>query len=229
MPPPSEPLRHLVVLGHPSPKSLNHAIAEAYCAAVRACGQTPMLRDLYAQGFDPLLKADERPGAEPVAPRPEVAGEVEFVRSADAVVLVYPIWFGMPPAIIKGYIDRVLGAGFGSEALKAGHPNPLLEGKRLLILSTSATTRPWLEEQGQWVGLRQAFDHYLVHVFRMAGSEHVHFDAVVEGMSERVVREHLETVRSAASSLCSMLLRARHGRAAEAAVRRRAKDGAAAD
>ncbi|WP_448663378.1 NAD(P)H-dependent oxidoreductase [Sphingomonas sp. CJ20] len=227
--PTPEPLRHLVVLGHPSPNSFNRAIAETYCAATRDCGQIPMLRDLYAQGFDPRLQADERLAAE-IEHRPDVAAELELVHSADAIVLVYPIWFGMPPAMIKGYIDRVLGAGFRAEALKARRPHPLLAGKRLLILSSSATTRPWLEQKGQWLALRQAFDNYLVEAFQMHSSHHVHFDAVVEGMPESAVYEHLETARGAAFELSSQLLHERHAAQAQAAVaRRRAAQALAAE
>lgn len=223
--PPSHPesIRHLVVLGHPSASSFNRAVAETYCAAVRDCGQIPMLRDLYAMGFDPLLKADERAGDD-IGTSPDVAAELEMLRAADAIVLVYPIWFGLPPAIIKGYVDRVLGAGFRAGALAAGKPHPLLAGKRLLILSSSATTRPWLEERGQWQALRQAFDRYLVDAFHMHSSKSLHFDAVVETMEERVVYEHLEEVRNAAFALSSALLSEHRGAEAQAAVRRRGRE-----
>lgn len=220
-----DPLRQLVVLGHPSPTSFNRAIAETYCAAVRECGQQPMLRDLYAIGFDPLLHADERAEID-IERRPDVAAELEFVRSADAIVLIYPIWFGGPPAIIKGYIDRVLGAGFRAGALKAGRGHPLLAGKNLLTLSSSATTLPWLEEKGQWLALRQAFDKYLVAAFQMGSAEHVHFDAVVEDMAERIVYEHLETARRAAFAFSADLNSARHAARARAALARRAAEPA---
>ncbi|AJP73044.1 NAD(P)H-dependent oxidoreductase [Sphingomonas hengshuiensis] len=221
----SEPLRQLVVLGHPSPNSFNRAIAETYCAAVRECGQIPMLRDLYAQKFDPVLHADETPGAG-IERWPDVAAELDYVRSADAIVLIYPIWFGTPPAIIKGYIDRVLGARVRAESLKAGLPSPLLVGKRLLTLSSSATTLPWLEEKGQWVALRQAFDAYLVAAFQMHSSEHVHFDSIVDGLPEAVVYEHLESARTAAFKLSSDLLHARHSIHAQAALARRVAERA---
>ncbi|RYD24610.1 MAG: flavodoxin family protein, partial [Lysobacteraceae bacterium] len=44
----AHPLRHVVILGHPAENSFNHAIADQYCTAVRACGQEAVLRDLYA-------------------------------------------------------------------------------------------------------------------------------------------------------------------------------------
>jgi NAD(P)H dehydrogenase (quinone) len=217
---PAAPPRHLVVLGHPSPDSFNGAVAEAYCAEARDCGQVATLRDLYAIGFDPRLSlAESRAGA--ADPPPDVAAELELVRASDIIVLVYPIWFGMPPAIVKGYVDRVLGNGFGGAGIRTGRAHPLLAGKRLLTLSSSATTRPWLEAQGQWEGLRQAFDRYLVAIFGMHSGTHLHFDAVVEGLDERFVRENLEQTRIAARRICGEIAQERHGRRARKAVLQR--------
>ncbi len=203
-------IRHLVILGHPAAGSFNHAVADAYCDAVRACGQTAILRDLYAIGFDPLLRADERPDTPGFAPAPDVRAELDLLRGCAVVTLVYPIWFGMPPAIIKGYIDRVLGAGFVARDIKTGAPHPLLHGKRLVSLSSSASTRSWLDEQGQWVSLRQAFDSYLTTIFSLDGNDHVHFDAVVDGLGGRFVRENLEQVSAQSRETCSAILGKRH-------------------
>ncbi|WP_454887510.1 NAD(P)H-dependent oxidoreductase [Sphingomonas oryzagri] len=54
--------RHVVILAHPNPGSFNGLVADAYCDAVRTCGQEAIVRDLYALGFDPALKDHERPG-----------------------------------------------------------------------------------------------------------------------------------------------------------------------
>lgn len=92
-------IRHLVVVGHPASDSFNHAIARAYCEAVEDCGQIAILRDLYALVFDPLLKASERPGRPGFELSQDVRDELELVRACRVVTLVYPIWFGMPPAV----------------------------------------------------------------------------------------------------------------------------------
>ncbi len=216
--------RHLVVLAHPSPGSLNRAIADTYCAAVRECGQDAALRDLYASGFDPVLRDAEQQGSAGLASAPQVTRELEALRACDVLVFVYPIWFGGPPAILKGYVDRVLGAGFRAEAVKAGRTHPLLENVRLLTFSTSATTRPWLESQGQWEGMRQAFDRYLATIFGMRLAAHHHFDAVVSDLPETVVFEHLETVRQAARTIAAAISADRHHRQAQTIVARRTSD-----
>lgn len=215
------PIRHLIVLGHPGPDGFSHAVAAAYGDAVRACGQQAVLRDLYALDFDPRLTASERSASGAGTPGADAQAELDELRGCAVVTLVYPIWFGMPPAIIKGYVDRVLGAGFAARDLQAAKPSALLAGKPLLIFTSSASTRPWLEEQGQWLALRQAFDTYLETIFGFSESRHVHFDAVVESTPERYVDECLERVRGAARELCSELLNDRR----RARFERRASSG----
>jgi len=204
------PIRHVVVLGHPAATSFNRSVAETYCETVRACGQEAELRDLYALGFDPLLKAEERPGSRDFTPPVDVEAELAFIGDSSIVTMIYPIWFGMPPAIIKGYVDRVLGAGFLARDIKAGIPNSLLEGKRLMLLSSSASTLPWLEQQGQWLSLHHAFEIYLTTIFGMVRGEHVHFDTVVDGLDADFVNQNLEYVRERTRVVCAAMLAERH-------------------
>lgn len=217
---PMPPIRHLVVLGHPAAHSFCRTVVDSYCRTVEESGQEVVLRDLYAMGFDPVLKANERPDVPGFEPAPDVAEELEFVRGCAVVTLVYPIWFGMPPAMIKGYIDRVLGAGFTARQIKQGVDHPLLHGKRMMIFTSSASTRPWLEEHGQWLALRQAFDTYLQTIFSLTHSDHLHFDAIVEGLKKPFVEERLEEVWAATRKLCSELLSERRSEQAHAALER---------
>jgi len=211
----SQTIRHLVVLGHPESGSFNHQVAETYVETVRACGQQAELRDLYALDFDPLLRAEERSGrgVPAPAPAPDLAAELAALDNVRVLTLVYPIWFGSPPAIIKGYVDRVLGSGFAERDIKAATPHPLLAGARLVTFSSSATTMPWLSERGQWISLRQAFDNYLADIFAMRETQHFHFDAVVAGLARRFVEERLEDTRQRATQLCATLEQEREHRA----------------
>ena len=106
------PVRHLVILGHPDPGSFSHAVASRYAEVARANYQMVEIRDLYAMGFDPLLKDIERPQRRPGVCGPDVRHEIDLIEQSDVIAFVYPLWFGTPPAIIKGYIDRVFGAAF---------------------------------------------------------------------------------------------------------------------
>src|SRR5687768_15453082 len=112
------PVQHLLILGHPDPGSFNHAVAARYAEVVRSNYQAIEVRDLYAMGFDPLLKDTERPRHGPVNSSPDVRHEMDLIDRSDVISFVYPLWFGTPPAIIKGYIDRVFGAAFLLSDLK---------------------------------------------------------------------------------------------------------------
>lgn len=203
-------IQHLIVVGHPAPDSFCHSIARAYADAVVECGQRCVTRDLYAIGFDPLLKADERPEAPDFHLSPDVEAELSFVKSSRSITLVYPIWFGMPPAIIKGYVDRVLGAGLGVTAVHDGKQQEVLSGKQLVLLTTSGTSLPWLAEKGLWYSLREAFDYYLEAIFSFASCEHEHFDSIISPLPAERVAECLARTEDRARTICSVLLNIAH-------------------
>ena len=195
--------KHVVILCHPDVDSFNMAVARRYCDAVKKIGHRVVLRDLYRIGFDPVLKSRERPTSEDFQLAPDVAAEIDLISGADVFVLVYPIWFGTPPAMMKGYVERVLGAGFPWGAVRQRLPHPMLADRRLLSFTSSGTSKQWLEEQGAWLSLRKLFDGYLMRAFSLASADHVHFASIVEGMAERVLNEHLQKVEEAARRVCS--------------------------
>lgn len=205
------PPKHVVIVSHPDPESFTLSVARTYCDAVEARGQAAVLRDLYRMDFDPVLKASERPGEQAFTPAPDVAAELDLLAGAGAFVLVYPIWFGTPPAMIKGYIERVLGAGtsFATIADHLHQPrHPLLGGRELLSFSSSGTTKQWLSDQGAWLSLQTIFDGYLARAFWMSTPEHVHFESVHEGLDQETVRGHLAKVEAQAEDMCNRLWRA---------------------
>lgn len=197
-------IRHVVVLCHPDKDSFNAAVATKYCEVVKASGQTTVVRDLYKLNFDPTLKLQEIPGRDDFAISPDVIAEWDILNDASALVFIYPIWFGAPPAMLKGYVDRVLGSGFGHRAVRA-RASHRLKGKSFLSFSSSGNSSPWLEEQGAWLSLRYGFDAYLEHAFSMESAAHAHFDSVVKGSNIRYVNENLLTVMTRAQGLCATL------------------------
>lgn len=217
------PIRHIVVLGHPDPGSFNHEVVERYCKTVREIGHSAVVRDLYELDFDPRLRANRRPG-HATGMSADVAHEIGLLREADVLLFVYPIWFGMPPAIIKGYVDRVLGVALTPSDIRDHQPDSVLAGKWFGTFSSSATTRIWLDEHGQMESIRQAFDRYLMGIFGMRDAGHVHFGAIVDGMDVRFVRESLYEVEEQARKICSITGAARHAVKAKEAVATRTGD-----
>lgn len=78
----ARPPRHVVVLAHPDPQSFNATIANTDCHTVRVCGQEAILRDLYAIGFDPVLKGSERAGTQGFALSKDVQDELAAIDGA---------------------------------------------------------------------------------------------------------------------------------------------------
>jgi putative NADPH-quinone reductase len=136
-----------LILAHPRRGSFNHAIAETAAATLRESGHTVTFHDLCAEGFDPLLPEGEIARD---APLPEhVARHCAEIATADGLIVVHPNWWGMPPAILKGWIDRVLRPGvsyrFAGTDSGEGVPLGLLKARAAIIFNTSNT--PAVREQ----------------------------------------------------------------------------------
>lgn len=134
-------MRISVILAHPDPESFNHAIAFKTVGTLMANGHNVMFHDLYAEAFDPLLPAIE---LAKVAPLPaDVAGHCREIAAADGIVIVHPNWWGQPPAILKGWIDRIIRPGVAYEFLDGddgeGVPRGLLTAGSAVVFNTSNT------------------------------------------------------------------------------------------
>jgi NAD(P)H dehydrogenase (quinone) len=194
-------LKHAIIACHPAESSFTLAIAKRYAKAVRSHGHETIVRDLYRLAFDPVLRLEERNG-EPAA---DVIAEWEALGEIDVFVLVYPIWFGAPPAMLKGYIDRVLGAGRTRGEAREGARGSILQGKHLVSLTLSGSMRAWLDEKGVMESLRNLFDRYLGEVFGLPETHHYHFDGVQPGLPERDYRFHLANVDHVAMEVLSRI------------------------
>lgn len=131
----------LIVVAHPNPGSFNHAIAEACAETLRANGHEVVLHDLCREGFAPLLPPGEF--ARDAALSEEVARHCAELSQADGIIIVHPNWWGQPPAILKGWIDRVVRPGVAYEFVEGdsgeGVPRGLLRARCALIFNTSNT------------------------------------------------------------------------------------------
>ena len=130
-----------IILAHPNPDSYNHAIAEAARRVLTDKGHQVFYHDLYQENFDPLIPAQELP-KDAVLPD-EVARHCDEIAQADGIIIVHPNWWGQSPAILKGWVDRVIRPGVAYEFLEGdngeGVPNGLLKAKTALVFNTSDT------------------------------------------------------------------------------------------
>jgi NAD(P)H dehydrogenase (quinone) len=128
----------LVVYTHPSPSSYTASVLTRVLAGLDAAGHEVDVLDLYAIGFDPLLADDERfrSGNDPLT-APLVQTHIALLRAARAVVFVHPTWWSGPPAMLKGWIERVFVADVAYTVGPSGRMRSRLRHVRHLIVITS--------------------------------------------------------------------------------------------
>ncbi len=189
-------LRVVVVVAHPEPASLTAALAREAARTAASLGASVTVHDLYADGFDPRMPATE-------------VGTTEFadgatrayaadVLAADALVLVHPVWFFHAPAILKGWVDRVLRDGVVYELGPGGKTVGLLRAQRALVVNTANSSE---EVEG---ALGEPLERFWRDVvFGPAGVEDVarlRF-AKVLGSPESRRKEWLSSVRDAVTRM----------------------------
>lgn len=188
-------MKHAVIFAHPKADSFTAAVAEAYAEAARGLGQEAVVRDLYRMGFDPCLKAEEIPTPEGFKVAADVAAERAVLDDVDVFAFVYPFWFNAPPAILKGYVDRVFGMGFGFEPA-AGGTQALLDGRRLISFTSSGAPEDWVRDTGAMAALNTLFDSHLAGVCGLTLVDHVHVGGIVPGLTPEWMAQILENVRA---------------------------------
>jgi putative NADPH-quinone reductase len=134
--------RALVLYAHPCSESFGGALHEKVVGTLEGRGWEVDDCDLNAEGFQPVLTAEERRGYHEVGPNcGPVADYVERVRAADAMIMVFPVWNFGYPAILKGFLDRVFLPGV-SFRLEGGKVKPnLTHIRKLAAVTTYGGTR----------------------------------------------------------------------------------------
>ncbi len=130
-----------LILAHPDQTSFNHAMAKTVAEVLRTDGHEVHFHDLYEEKFDPLLPAPEiqRDARLPN----DIEAHCSEIASADGIIVIHPNWWGQPPAILKGWVDRVIRPGVAYEFIEGdsgeGVPHGLLKARAALVLNTSNT------------------------------------------------------------------------------------------
>ncbi|WP_225918414.1 NAD(P)H-dependent oxidoreductase [Actinocatenispora comari] len=160
----------LWVSAHPEPRSLTGALRAEGLRTLAEAGHEHRESDLYAMGFDPVVRGSDYP-AEPAGARLDVAGasrraydsgtlpaeiraEQDKLRWADTVVVQFPLWWYGMPAILKGWFDRVFVKGFGygvtdpATGRTRRYGDGTLAGRRALAVVTVGARGPSLGPRG---------------------------------------------------------------------------------
>jgi len=190
-----------VILAHPDPSSFNHAIAETTVATLKKNGHDVFYHDLYKEKFDPLLPKEEISKDVPLPS--EIEAHCKEAAEVDGFVIIHPNWWGMPPAILTGWVDRIMRPGIAYEFLEndsgEGVPSGLLHAQKAIIFNTSNTET----EREIKVFLDPLETIWKNCIFELCGVHDFHrkmFNIIVTSTKKQ--REHwLEEVKESVSSI----------------------------
>lgn len=187
-------MKHAVVVCHPNAQSFTSSVAEMYAKTCSMLGHDTIVRDLYRLGFDPRLKSTELPFSNPKHVEPDVEVERDLLKDCNVFALFYPLWLNSPPAMMKGYLERIFGFGFAYG--EGGHSyNPLLVDRKLISFSSSGAPLMWLKQTGALAAINALFDDYFASLCGMVTLEHVHVGGVTPGASSAFIEARLEDVQ----------------------------------
>ena len=130
-----------VILAHPYEKSFNHAIYKTVLETLKANNIGVYCHDLYDEGFDPILNKRELGKVESLDRN--VIKYAEELIDSDILIFIHPNWWGQPPAILKGYIDRVIRPPYAYDFPEGdsggGLPAKVLKAQLGIVFNTSNT------------------------------------------------------------------------------------------
>lgn len=147
----------LIVYAHPEPRSFNAALKDAAIETIGTAGHSVEVSDLYGEGFNPVAgRHDFSTVADPqrfhyqseqlLAARSdgfsdELKREQNRLLRADIVILQFPLWWGGPPAILKGWFDRVLAYGFAYAEGRRYHQGLFKDRYGMICVTTGGTAQ----------------------------------------------------------------------------------------
>lgn len=137
-------MKALVIYCHPNPESFTAAVRNAVLAGLAAGGHEARVIDLYGEGFDPVMSREEREGYHtPGENERPVAAHLAALRWCDALIFIYPTWWYGPPAMLKGWLERVFVPHATFTMPTENKPIGRLMGHIRVIAAVSTLGSPW--------------------------------------------------------------------------------------
>jgi len=183
----------LIVVAHHDPQSLTHGLAAQVAAGLSASGHTFEIADLAAEVFDPRYSAaDQRVHRTRAAPPADVLAEQARIDRADALVLVFPIYWWSLPGLLKGWVDRVFVNGW---AIDYGPDTPVVKKLRHLqvhLLALGGADQSAFERHGYAKAMHTQIDY---GIFDYCGA-HVLTSALLLESESGGAQAHLDTANA---------------------------------
>ncbi len=210
----------LIVFAHPEPNSLNGVMKDLAAKTLRDKGNEVKISDLYGMRFKAVLDQSdfsERKNNEQFIPVMEQANavgtgalsqdikdEVEKIKWADMIIFQFPVWWSSPPAILKGWFDRVFLPGVVHNIAEGKmYETGLLKGKKAILSFTTGATKDIYSSEGPHGDLNEIFKFVTHNILELTGLEVIPSIGIYGAamMSKEKVKEELERFKERINSL----------------------------
>ncbi|MFW5647450.1 MAG: NAD(P)H-dependent oxidoreductase [Candidatus Alkaliphilus sp. MAG34] len=138
----------LVIFGHPDPNSFNGAILKTVENKLIDKKYQFIFKNLYQLNFNPVLTSDDLKKTKNSSVASDIAIEQNDIEWAKNIIFIYPIWWAGQPAMVKGWIDRVLTPGFAYAFQEDGTIKGLLSDKVVMVFTTTRSGEENMTESG---------------------------------------------------------------------------------
>lgn len=200
----------LIVVAHHDPHSLSQSIAAQVAQGLADNANTFEVADLWAEGFDPRFGAADFSVHHRQAPAPaDVVAEQARIDRANALVLVYPVFWWSMPALLKGWIDRVFANGWAFDFTADAPLLKKLQHLQVHLIGVGGADRGTYERHGYGSAMKTQIDH---GIFDYCGAQVMTSELLLESETQDP-QVHLELARQLGRSLFSATLADRAVRA----------------
>lgn len=187
-------MRVMVILAHPNQSSFNAALVSALVAGLEEAGHEPDVADLCAEGFNPVMAANELETLGTGDSLEDVRSYQKRLLAAQGLAFVFPVWWFGLPAVLKGFVDRVFQENFAFRFGPGGMPEGLLPAHKALVLNTAGTGPRLYKTFGFGKPMVKTFDEWTLKVCGLRHVRRVTFHEVVT-CADEVRRGYLDEAR----------------------------------
>ncbi|MCW9718039.1 NAD(P)H-dependent oxidoreductase [Avibacterium sp. 21-599] len=191
-------MKHLIIFAHPNGQgSFNRSILDRVKSTSEKRAVETQVRDLYQLNFNPVISWNELQGANQGITPEEIRYEHQLIREADLITLVYPLWWMGFPAILKGYLDRVLSHGFAYKT-ENGQSVGLLQGKKMQQFITIGSNVEKYQQFGIDKSLRDCLVDGLFNFCGIKDIQHKFFGDIhiIDDNARQKMLEEVEQITS---------------------------------
>ncbi|WP_232699242.1 NAD(P)H-dependent oxidoreductase [Brevibacillus daliensis] len=188
-------MKAIVLFAHPGKESFCHSILHEVTNQFDQEGISYEVRDLYQEQFSPVFSASDMNGIETDQIPDEIKNEQVSIRNANLLVMIYPVWWWSQPAILKGYIDRVMTNQFAFRYESTG-PIGLLTDKQAIVFTTTRESAKEMEQSGFDTVMEKQVVDGILHFCGIKPVVYRNF-AEIANTSEEQRKEYLAQVHQA--------------------------------